>query len=96
MRILRKLISIGIGSLTAILYLNEFFRSSPDRGFENSTYINPTLQVVAHRGSSANQLEHTFAAYQSAIDEGCRQIELMSTNRWMGLYTFLMTHRHYV
>ncbi len=77
MRILRKLISIGIGSLTAILLFGMNF-SDPLQivDLKNSTYINPTLQVVAHRCSSANQLEHTFAAYQSAIDEGCRQIEL--------------------
>ena len=33
------------------------------------------MQVVAHRGASADQPEHTLAAYQRAIDEGAHALE---------------------
>ncbi len=39
-------------------------------------YEKPGIRVIAHRGASANITEHTFEAYDKALEEGCRQIEL--------------------
>ena len=43
-------------------------RRSPDRS-------SPRPQVVAHRGSSASNAEHTLAAYTAALDEGAEALE---------------------
>ncbi|EOS59434.1 hypothetical protein C815_02140 [Firmicutes bacterium M10-2] len=46
------------------------------KDLKDTNFEDPTLRVIAHRGASANLIEHTFQSYEQAIKQGCRQIEL--------------------
>lgn len=60
-------------------------------------YEKPEIRVIAHRGASANITEHTFEAYDKALEEGCRQIELeMYIGRKMEHCTCPMIRRRIV
>lgn len=77
MRFLRRLfIVVGAAVFSSLIFGMKVIGSVQITDLKYSIYENPTLKVIAHRGSSSSKLEHTFEAYQQAIDEGCRQIEL--------------------
>ncbi|TQF04499.1 glycerophosphodiester phosphodiesterase [Kitasatospora acidiphila] len=49
--------------------------TTPDLTAPNATRTAQTVQVVAHRGSSAALPEHTLAAYRRALAEGADAVE---------------------
>src|SRR5690348_716608 len=48
---------------------------SPAPRHASMQHVNPRPRVVAHRGASAHEAEHTLAAYRRAIDDGADALE---------------------
>ena len=74
----QKLLSQTLRSLAIIPFLTACNDDDDDSYIQPSppsSYVEPKIIIVGHRGASALRPEHTLAAYQKAIDDGADFIE---------------------
>ena len=74
----QKLLSQTLLSLAIIPFLTACNDDDDDSYIQPSppsSYVEPKIIIVGHRGASALRPEHTLAAYQKAIDDGADFIE---------------------